>query len=139
MEREWETLWLTWLIGYYSSPEKKITYWGEGKGCCCCLGYRNYAVPCRAIFFTWTILRIGLIAPGWFKEKDEFNQDDLKNRTNCTRMTWRKGWIAPGWYEEKDDLKNRMNCTRMIWRIGWIAPGWFEENNELHHDDLIKE
>ena len=41
-------------------------------------------------------------------------QDDLKNRINCTRTIWRKGWIVL----YQDDLKNRMNCTRMIWRIG---------------------
>ena len=32
---------------------------------------------------------------------------------------------------QQDDLKNRMNCTGMIWRIGWIAPGQHEEKDEF--------
>ena len=46
------------------------TIWREGKGRHCCLEDRIYSIPCRASYF----------APGWYEEKDELHQDDMKKR-----------------------------------------------------------
>ena len=48
-----------------SPPEKKDLFRREGKDCRCFLGG-----SCRASCF----------APGWYEEKDEFHQDDMKQK-----------------------------------------------------------
>ena len=57
----------------------------EGKCRRCCYGDILYSIPCHSSCF----------APGWFEEKDELHQDDMKKRINCPRMIWRLGCIPP--------------------------------------------
>ena len=47
---------------------------GKGKGRRCCLGNRNYSIPCRASY----------CALGKFKKKDELHQYDLKKTMNSS-------------------------------------------------------
>ena len=49
------------------------------------------SLPCL-LFWTRMIWK-GWIVLGWYEEKDELHQDDLRKRMKCTRMVWRKWWI----------------------------------------------
>ena len=40
-------------------------------------GGQNYSVPCHASYF----------APGWYEEKDELHQDDMKKRINSSHSS----------------------------------------------------
>ena len=57
---------------------KKDLYRRDGKGRHCCLGDRIYSIPCDASYF----------APGWYEEKDEFHQDDMKKRMSSSYSSY---------------------------------------------------
>ena len=112
----------THLVYCGLAPQKKNLYRRDGKGHRCCLGVELIHNLATLSILHQDDTKKGWMAPGWYEERDELHQDDMKKMMNFTRVLWRKGWISPG----------------ILWRKWWIAPGWYEETYELHKDDMKK-
>ena len=61
--------------GSRSSPQKKEKIQKKMQMSSLLFGDINYSIPCASYLV--------------------LHKDNLKNRMNCTRMIWRKGWINP--------------------------------------------